>query len=366
MTALADEYSALMRDRCLIHAGVATRSWGIDARRGALRAGAGRLEALRRTRGWACRARSGASEGLRRARSPRSRPWPSSPAPWGRDVGAEALIAIADLARDAEGQGREREALLRAVVAPPAVALAEQAETRLKGVAQLPVERPGRPRPRRSSRRTATSRGSTVLEPLLPSSSCRSRSPAARTSPTARRCARSAQHTKAIAALAPVVEKCTDPDLRAARALRARLVAVDRRTGARRRRPTSALAREFPDHSFADDALFYAADLYVKTGSRTQALAAARGAGERYPRATSGRGAVQVLLDPRARRGERDDGAGACSTHREAVRRRGRDLRGGAGAVLAGADAAGARETRRARRRSSRARAWSTRPPTTA
>lgn len=78
-------------------------------------------------------------------------------------------------------------------------------------------------------------------------------------------------HRKAIETLRPVVEGCEDPDLRV-RSLyllaSAASISGDREeaVGLYRR-----LAREFPAHSFADDALFFAADILARDGRTEEA-----------------------------------------------------------------------------------------------
>jgi soluble lytic murein transglycosylase len=78
------------------------------------------------------------------------------------------------------------------------------------------------------------------------------------------------QHTKAMGVLAPVVEHCEDATLR----VRALYVLASASSiasppdGLRRYRQ---LAAEYPSHGFADDALYYAADLLVRDGSVEEA-----------------------------------------------------------------------------------------------
>ncbi|BDG06731.1 lytic transglycosylase domain-containing protein [Anaeromyxobacter oryzae] len=76
---------------------------------------------------------------------------------------------------------------------------------------------------------------------------------------------------QAIAALRPVVEQCADPDLRV-RSLyllaSAASIAGDKDEAVSLYR---RLAREFPHHAFADDALFYAADILARAGRTAEA-----------------------------------------------------------------------------------------------
>ena len=94
---------------------------------------------------------------------------------------------------------------------------------------------------------------------------------------------RERQHTKAIEILQPVVGHCADPQLRV-RALyvlssAASIVAPDDGVVWYR-----TLAREYPAHPFADDALFYAADLLIRSGHDEEALAALAELSEKYPK----------------------------------------------------------------------------------
>jgi peptidoglycan lytic transglycosylase len=94
---------------------------------------------------------------------------------------------------------------------------------------------------------------------------------------------RERQHSKAIEVLRPVVDRCEDPQLRV-RALyvlasAASIVAPDDGVAWYR-----ALARDYPAHPFADDALFYAADLLARAGRTDEALAALADLSEKYPK----------------------------------------------------------------------------------
>ena len=91
------------------------------------------------------------------------------------------------------------------------------------------------------------------------------------------------QHTKAVEALQPVVERCEDPQLRV-RALyvlasATSIIAPEEGVGWYR-----ALARDYPAHPFADDALFYAADLLARAGHSDEAMAALADLSEKYPK----------------------------------------------------------------------------------
>lgn len=279
MAALADDYPA-MRDRCLTHAGVALESLGrfeeaarllarvsedsrlyVDAR-----LALGRV--LRMGKDYA--GAVAALEPLTGRRSPS----------WGRDAGAEAFLALADIAAERKDKAAEREALWALWGRHPLSPLAAQAEKRLKGV-NPPVEA----RVTRGEQLVELHRnkqGLAVLEPLV----------AALKLPDALACRahfaygkglrKQREHTRAIQVLTPVVEQCQDRELlpRALYVLGSSRSIVDQRDGSA---TYERLARDFPDHTFADDALFYAADLYLKTGRPQEAFARLQELAKLYP-----------------------------------------------------------------------------------
>ncbi len=79
------------------------------------------------------------------------------------------------------------------------------------------------------------------------------------------------QHRKAIAALAPMVQACRQPELRPQAmyvlGYSQSIVAIEDAV-----RTYDALARDYPEHAFADDALFFAAELDLRIGRRAEAL----------------------------------------------------------------------------------------------
>src|SRR5262249_13809381 len=91
-------------------------------------------------------------------------------------------------------------------------------------------------------------------------------------------------HTRAIQVLQPVVDACTrDPDLRARAmyVLGSSRSIVDVPHGPKL---YEQLAADYPTHAFADDALFYAADLYAKAGNLDAALQRLDEVGQKYPK----------------------------------------------------------------------------------
>ncbi|QRN93278.1 transglycosylase SLT domain-containing protein [Archangium violaceum] len=262
MTALAEDYPAL-RDRCLTHAGVALESLGRFSDAAVLLAqvpDSSRLYAdARLALGRVLRKAKDTEAALAALAPLASRTSPS----WGRNVGAEALLASADIAAEKKDKTREREFLWRLWAWHPLTPLAKQAEARLKGQ-QAPLEMKV-VRGEQLIELNRNRQGLDVLEPLLPklklpdALACRAHFAYGKGQRKER------QHTRAIAALTPVVDQCKERDLlpRALYVLGSSRSIVDQVRGTD---TYERLAREFPEHSFADDALFYAADLYVKTG----------------------------------------------------------------------------------------------------
>ncbi|MCI0670030.1 MAG: transglycosylase SLT domain-containing protein [Myxococcaceae bacterium] len=268
MTELAVDYPALA-DRCLTHGGLAHEQLGHWAEAAELfrqveessrlypDARLGLARVLRKR---------GDLEGAMAALEPlAARGAPS----WGRDLGAEALLAIADLAGAARDREAERAALERLWGRHPLSPLAKQAEARLKGRPRSPEALVARGEALVDAHRNR--QGLEVLAPLvrkleLPDAlACRAHFAYGKGLRKERR------HTVAAAALLPVVERCTDEDLRvrALYVLGSSRSIVDLPRGVE---TYTRIAHDFPTHTFADDALFYAADLHVKLGQLDRAL----------------------------------------------------------------------------------------------
>ncbi len=279
MAALADLYAPL-RDRCLTHAGSAYEALGEPARAAELFAQVGRSSRLYAD------ARQGLFRVLQRAGRPDEAVEAAAPlaelrAPgWGRDVGAEALLALADLERGRKQRDAEREALLRLWALHPLSSQARAAEARLD-LAKVPLDRHvDRAETLVDAHRNRA--GSVHLEPLLPKLvlpdplACRAHFIFGKAMRKER------EHSRAIAALAPVVEKCDDPDLRP----RALYVLGSSRSIVQASYGSGVyetLAKDYPEHSFADDALYYAAELYLRNDDVPAALERLGEIAIRYP-----------------------------------------------------------------------------------
>ena len=272
MSALAGEYSAL-RDRCLAHAALAfeeLHQFSAAAEKyrqvppGSRLYGDAQLGLARALHGM------GNADGAIDALSSTSKL--VAPA-WGRDIGAEALAALADLLRERRNFAQERAALVKLWTMHALSPLSNQAERRL-GLASLPVElRLARAEQLIEAHRNR--RGLALLQPIV--SKLKLPDPVACRAQFAygKALRKERQHTKAVSALVPVVAHCSDPELRA----RAMYVLGSSRSivdPARAAQTYEALAREFPTHAFADDALFYAADLHLRAGEVERATAILR------------------------------------------------------------------------------------------
>ncbi len=279
MASLAEDYPA-MRDRCLTHAGMALESLGRFSDAAPLLARVAEdsrfYPEARLTLGRVLRQAKDFDAALAALEPLALRASPS----WGRNIAAEALLASADIAAEMKDRAREREALWRLWASHPLSPLVSQAERRLKGLQpslEMQVERG-----ERLVEMHRNSQGLSVLKPLL----SRLKLP----DPLACRAhfiygkglRKQREHTRAIAVLTPVAEKCEDRELlpRVLYVLGSSRSIVDQTQGPE---TYERLAHDFPDHSFADDALFFAADLYEKTGRPEQASQRLKELARLYP-----------------------------------------------------------------------------------
>ncbi len=198
---------------------------------------------------------------------------------WGRNVAAEALLGLADLARERKDKPAETAALLRLWTEHPLSGLSDLAEKRLGG--NLPLEATVS-RAERMIDAHRNEQGMAVLAPLLPTLklpdpvACRAHYNYGKALRKQR------EHLKAIEVLTPVVEACRGDDLRP-RALyvlgSSRSIAdVEHGPGI-----YETLAREFPGHTYADDSLYFAADIYQRNGHVEEALAKLIEVAQRFP-----------------------------------------------------------------------------------
>ncbi|MCA2977651.1 MAG: lytic transglycosylase domain-containing protein [Myxococcaceae bacterium] len=278
--ALADDYPAL-KPRCLVHAGwafegradfeAAERVFGRVDPRSRLFADA-QLGLAR-----ALRYRKGAGPAIEVLARLAQRPAP----PWGRDVGAEALLALAELHAALGDAKAEQAALVELWSKHPLSAQALKHQARVASPEKLPPAIVVT-RAEQLVEFHRNAQGLAAVEPLLEALAlpdalaCRAHLTAGR----AHRKLRS--HARAVAVLAPVARRCTDPDVRA-KALYTlgfsqTVVAPEAAVAT-----YEALALEFPDHPLADDALFHAAEARQRSGDLSGATDRLAELADRFP-----------------------------------------------------------------------------------
>ncbi len=277
--ALASGYAPL-RDRCLVHAG-----WGYEQLRdwpAAVRVFSQVSNSSRLTPD----ARMGlarANRWLRELQKAQAvladyveRPAP----PWGRDVGAEALVVLADLLASKKDIKGEQAALLKLWSRHPLSREAEKNEPRLGDLSLVPQDALiTRAEALIDAHRNA--QGVAMIEPMvgamkLPDPlACKAQFALGKGYRKLR------QHAKAVATLAPL-KKCKDPELRAkalftlgfSQAITAPGLAAA---------TYEELASAYPGNALADDALFFAADAHLRRGEREEAMDRLLDVVDRYP-----------------------------------------------------------------------------------
>jgi len=207
-------------------------------------------------------------------------PFSTKPAPpWGRDVGAEALLQLADLAALRKDTKAENDAAAKLWSLHPNSPAARKLDVARVGAItnELTVTRADQ-----LIEAHRNQEGIDLLTPIigelkLPDPlACRGHFALGRGQRKQR------LHAKAVATLSVVVKKCTDPDLkaRAAYVLGFSRSVLDPKAGAA---VYEQLAKDAPGHPFADDALFYAADGRLRGGDPEGAKAILKELVEKYP-----------------------------------------------------------------------------------
>jgi soluble lytic murein transglycosylase len=215
---------------------------------------------------------------------------PARPAPpYGRDLGAEALLFLADAwgakkdkdPKDKKAPEFEREALLKLWALHPVHPWEPKAEARLGEIAKVPDEwKVARAEQLIEAHRNA--QGVAMLEPLMAKlkipdpNACRAQAAYGKAMRKLRK------HAKAVEVLAAVVKDCKDPDLKA-RALYTYSYSKGILEPVGSINSWLQLAQQFPGHPYADDALFFAADAFQKAGNDEKALEAYDQLIARYP-----------------------------------------------------------------------------------
>ena len=200
--------------------------------------------------------------------------------PWGRDVGAEALLALADLLSVKKDVKGEQAALRQLWSGHPLSREAARAEPRLGDLGALPRDTMiTRAESLIDAHRNL--QGIAIVEPMvgglkLPDPlACRAQFALGKGYRKQR------LHVKAVATLAPL-KQCKDPELRA-RALFTLGFSQNITAPGLAASTYETLAADFPDHPLADDALFFAADAHLRRGERDEAMARLLDVVDRYP-----------------------------------------------------------------------------------
>ncbi|MFT3708272.1 MAG: transglycosylase SLT domain-containing protein [Archangium sp.] len=278
--ALAESYGPL-KDRCLIHAGWSyeqLRDWPSAIRvfsqvRTSSRltpdAKIGLARAYRWKHEWK-KAQETIAEYV-------ERPAP----PWGRDVGAEALVALADIAA-AKGDSKVETASLEKLWSRhPLSKEAIKAEPRLGDLTALSTDvLIVRAEALIDAHRNKE--GIAIVEPIVPTlkalpdaTTCKAQFALGKGYRKLR------QHAKAVQTLAPL-KKCKDAELRAkalftlgfSQTISSPYLATITYEG---------IATSWPEHPLADDSLFFAADLHWRRGERDLAVERLLDVVDRYP-----------------------------------------------------------------------------------
>ncbi|HEY8208911.1 MAG TPA: transglycosylase SLT domain-containing protein [Myxococcaceae bacterium] len=281
LAALADVYPEV-RDRCLTHAGIANevlQEWERAADLFDRVPSTSRLYVDARFGLSRVRARQGNLPGAIAALDSLAQ---LPPPLWGRDVAAEALIATAELKAKLKDKQGERESLNALWSKHPLSRLADLAQRRMNGW-KPPLESVvARAEVLVESHRNQ--QGMAALDPYLQQLTLPAPLACKAQFIYGKALRKERLHTKAIQVLQPVVDACAkDPDLRARAmyVLGSSRSIVDIPHGPKL---YEQLAADYPTHAFADDALFFAADLYVKGGKLEAALQRLDEVGRKYPK----------------------------------------------------------------------------------
>jgi len=280
LQSLADLYPP-MRDRCLIQA-----AWAYEGLKN-FDAAARLYEKVSRTSRQYFDARLGLararrlSRDLTAAKAAIAEFLDKPPPPWGRDQGADALLALADIYAAKRDDKAEKETLLKLWAAHPMSPQATRAAARL-------ADPPPASADQKVTRAEAlidahrNVQGITILEPLV--STLKLPDPLACRAQFALGKGQRKQraHARAAELLGAVVKKCTEPELRA----RALFILGFSRTIVDPQNAAATyemLGHDYPGHPYADDALFAAAEVRFKQGEQDQGMRLLAEVIERYP-----------------------------------------------------------------------------------
>lgn len=202
---------------------------------------------------------------------------------WGNDLGAAALFLAGELHTERKEKGAARDAYLTLWSEHPLAPQAEDARQRAEALIREPPSLALQVRRAQGFIDAQRNKeGVEQLERLAPRLDLSTATGCDGRYALGRGYRRMRQHSKAIATLEPVVKECHDPSLRV-RALyvlgsSTSIVAPERGI-----QVYELLAKDYPDHSYADDALVYAADLQMRAGDWKGARKTLKRMVKRYP-----------------------------------------------------------------------------------
>jgi soluble lytic murein transglycosylase len=276
MEGLAQQFPALA-DRCAVHAAAADEEFGelaIARRLFSSVSSGSRVYAEARFGLARVLRRLGELQAATEALAPLAA---TPPPPSGRDIGAEALLLRAELARTRRDSEAERTELLELWTHHPKSPLALESERRLGGRIPL-VAKVVRAEVLVDMQRSRDALRLLEAFRLSPPDALGCRAELVR----GRALRKERRHAEVERVLAPVIARCTEPDLRvrALYVLGASQAVVRPEAGVV---TYEALAREFPDHPYADDALYLAAELLAASGDVAGALDRLEAVAARYP-----------------------------------------------------------------------------------
>jgi len=197
-----------------------------------------------------------------------------------QDVAADALNTLADLAHARKDVKGERAYLFRLWSEHPLSGLAKDAAKRLKGIPVPLASSVARAEALINANRNLD--GLKILKPLLPKLKLPDPLACSARFSYGKGLRKMREHSRAEAELVPVVAQCKDDNLRprAMYVLGSSQSIINKPAGVK---TYDAIAADYPEHPFADDALFYGADLELKLGHPDEAVARLERLAQKYP-----------------------------------------------------------------------------------
>ncbi len=214
--------------------------------------------------------------------------------PWGRDVGAEALMTLADLASFRGDTKAEQAALIGVWSKHPMSLQAPKAEPRIADLTTVPEDALVT-RAENLVEAHQNAEGLAIVEPMLSTlqlpepTACRAQFIAGKAKRKLRK------HGEAVELLVPVTQKCKDPALK----LKALYTLGYCRSVVSPSLSVSTfdqLLRDYPNDALADDSAMYAAEVQMKLGNTNDAVNRLLALVEKYPNGDSANDALFKLF----------------------------------------------------------------------